>query len=545
MSGYFLIGLAILAAYLYRLAYPWPYKGIPYNRRSARRLLGDIPDLIQFVKEGNDSDQFALEQCRKLNSPIVQLFFWPFCRPLIFVEDIQQVESIVCSRGGEFDRAPSTITAFRPFVPTSSILKLTTPEWRAQRRLWKDAMSGDFLRRVVARRMYHTSLELMHLLKTKAVIADGRPFPVMADFELATLDVIWSCFLGSELKGVLNETRGIERAAGETRQPEAKDEPAEIPAVSRLDVYRAIDYFNMTLEKTLSSPVPRWHHWLLRQMPMYRKHWAIKEEAINQLIEAARDGTSRSSEAGSERNEHVCALDVMFQRQRQQMLANGQKETAHLVPQTHEEIHDELLMFVITGHESTATTLSWSVKFLTNWPEEQAKLRDALRGALPSRNPSVEEILRSNVPYLDALLEECIRLANVVPRIVRVATVDTQLSGLPIPKGAQLMCRSQSAGWPGAAKDAHGGAALDEFWPDRWLDQAGNFNPAALPKLGFSAGPRACFGKAFAMQELRVMLTMLILRFRLEAVPEGLNSMQSRPRALRAPRCAYVRLTPL
>lgn len=52
-------------------------------------------------------------------------------------------------------------------------------------------------------------------------------------------------------------------------------------------------------------------------------------------------------------------------------------------------------------------------------------------------------------------------------------------------------------------------------------------------------------GKRFAMQELRITLAVLVMKFRFESIPGHLNSMRSDPRALREPRQTFVRLTNL
>ena len=111
---------------------------------------------------------------------------------------------------------------------------------------------------------------------------------------------------------------------------------------------------------------------------------------------------------------------------------------------------------------------------------------------------------------MDATLEECTRLANITPRLVRVATVDTELLGYHIPKGAHIMCTSYVGEAPfdvpeslrspksQAAKknvDSNWDANMAQFYPERWLDEGGNFNPQAMRRLAFSTGPRACFGE--------------------------------------------------
>ena len=149
----------------------------------------------------------------------------------------------------------------------------------------------------------------------------------------------------------------------------------------------------------------------------------------------------------------------------------------------------------------------------------QSKLRQALHLAFlntttSTSTPSVTNILSAGIPYLDATIEEINRHANTVPLLVRVATVDTDILGYKIPKGATVMCNAQFATEPqevmeevrskscraAGEKRARGFQTqdLEAFLPERWLvrDENGRevFDGSALTRLAFSLGPRGCFG---------------------------------------------------
>ena len=191
----------------------------------------------------------------------------------------------------------------------------------------------------------------------------------------------------------------------------------------------------------------------------------------------------------------------------------------------------------------------------------------------------MEEILDADIPYMDATVEECTRLANIVPRLVRVATADTQVLGYHIPKGAHVMCSSYVAEEPLPVPEAIRSAKsqssksnvasvwdpndMDRFVPERWIDGEGRFNPRAFPRLSFSAGPRACFGECFL--SLFHVPVSIVFYFSLtiwvscrqevggagaardarHVSAENLNSPLGRQKALRSPKQAYVRLTAL
>lgn len=172
------------------------------------------------------------------------------------------------------------------------------------------------------------------------------------------------------------------------------------------------------------------------------------------------------------------------------------------------------------GHDTTAVTLSWALKFLTNCPEAQSKLRQHLREAFPpspaagaarqQQLPSVEEILAQTVPYMEACLEEIVRLGNIHPRLVRIAVRDTEVLGCPVPRGAQVLSSSYVGERPLAVPEgrrsrrsqqcrsnfrAHWDPrGMDGFAPERWLAADGRYEPKSFPRMAFSAGPRVCYG---------------------------------------------------
>lgn len=167
------------------------------------------------------------------------------------------------------------------------------------------------------------------------------------------------------------------------------------------------------------------------------------------------------------------------------------------------------------GHETTATLLAWMAKILTQNQAEQANLRDALRAHFPPtpKDPDVQAILAADIPYLDASVEELVRVGNIIPEVVREASCDTELLGHRIPKGATIVCstyvahkpygedvvpeetRSDNSKMNKGGYRAYWEADMSEYHPERWLRGDGSFDAKAVPKLAFSAGPRGCFGE--------------------------------------------------
>ena len=327
-----------------QLAYPRPYPGIPYKEHSAKRLLGDLPDILNTIRTTKDPAKFVFQQCRQLGFPVIQLFARPLSRPFIFVDDVREVEDILAARTKDFDRAATTIALFKPLVPHSSIVKVTNSKWRAQRKLWMDVMHPDFLRRVALAKIYRSALEILELLQTKAAVADGRPFFIGEDFELACFDAIWATTLGSDLNSVLDELNGIQDGAAAIEQPQSRNAAALMPKVARGEIYLDQEYFQGTIGQILNLPQPEIHHWILRQLPAYKRHWKAKNRIVDGLIEKAREHFAHLSEKQLAQRQDTCAMDLVLHQERAFKL---KPEDSDVQPPTHAELHDELFLFLM------------------------------------------------------------------------------------------------------------------------------------------------------------------------------------------------------
>lgn len=154
------------------------------------------------------------------------------------------------------------------------------------------------------------------------------------------------------------------------------------------------------------------------------------------------------------------------------------------------------------------------------YPIVQDELRRTLVSALSSKEPSIDSILGTDIPYLDATCEESFRLSGVAKGNLRQAIVDTEILGCKTPKGAEIFMnyhinqapveveesKRTSTSRAAASKFGDGihgtpGRDLGVFEPRRWLTKnektgADVFNPYALPSLAFGGGYRGCTGKS-------------------------------------------------
>lgn len=345
METLYLIAFVILALtfQVYKRAFPQPYPGIPCHKTSSKRIWGDVPEMLSSIKITEDPSQFVFEQCRKLNSPVVQLFFGPFTKPAIFVDDVREVKDMLSTRTKELDRSHKSQDTLRPMLRHSSLVKVTGPAFRGQRKLWEGFMGLSFMRRVAAPEMHRVALELVELLRAKALIADGPPVYFFRDLDLAAFDVIWKVIFGIDLHGVNGEREGIVNFAKDISQPPSKDSIAEMPMVTRPEMYNTICFVIKGIEKTFTTYFQRLNHWLIRHGPEYRRKWGAKQRTVDGIIDDVRSRLMKLSKTELLQSEETSGVAMGVRRQ----LLAQQGELGIIPPPSQQEIHDELVMLLM------------------------------------------------------------------------------------------------------------------------------------------------------------------------------------------------------
>ncbi|KAF2271298.1 putative cytochrome P450 oxidoreductase [Westerdykella ornata] len=563
MENIYLIVIALLALLceITRRAFPQPYPKIPYHKVSSKRIWGDVPAMMKAIKISEDPSRFVFQQCRTLGSPVVQLFFGPFTKPAIFVDDVREVKDILSFRTREFDRSYKSQDTLRPMLRHSSLVKATGPEFKAQRKLWEGFMGMSFIRRVAAPEMHRVALELIELLRTKAKIAGGRPVYFFTDLDLAAFDIIWKVVFGNDLNGVRGEHEGILKGSGQIKQPMSMDSVAEMPMVPKPEMYTTVCFVIKGIEQTFTTYFQRFNHWLVRHGSAYKRKWDSKQRIVDERINGEHARLSKLSRSALLDTEETSG--VVLGVRRYLLAQEGDLGASKNIPSTtQQEIHNELMMLLMAGHETNASALSWAIKYLAAHPSKQARLHDSLLEGFSERvhgaQPTVDAILSRSIPYLDACMEETLRHATISSRLARVATMNTELFGYRIPGGASVMLSPYVGAAPFNVPEAHRSLSsqrtkdnypllhessdMDVWELERWLADDGSFDGRRYPRLAFSAGPRACYGKILAMQEFRIILALLVLNFEFAAAPGELASLAAHQRILKVPRHCHVRL---
>lgn len=188
-----------------------------------------------------------------------------------------------------------------------------------------------------------------------------------------------------------------------------------------------------------------------------------------------------------------------------------------------DKLIDQSLTILGAGHDTTASTLSLAMYFLSKYPEKQKALRSEIRSNLPS-TPMPDDLERlETLPYLNAVITETLRLHPIIPHTPRVTTAPTRICDHILPTGTTLLlCRGAIQRspeiWP------HDPSA---FYPERWVGQVNGGAEDRLAFLGFGAGPRNCIGEKFARAEIGCLLAEILKKFEVEFVGTGQDGKSS------------------
>jgi len=175
-------------------------------------------------------------------------------------------------------------------------------------------------------------------------------------------------------------------------------------------------------------------------------------------------------------------------------------------------MRDELVTLLLAGHETTASTLSWTFYLVDRHPEVLARLHAEAVEVLGDRLPVYEDLHR--LTYTAMVVQEVMRLYPPVWILTRQARQDDQVAGYHVPAGADvLVCpytlHRHPAFWP----------APDRFDPDRFDPARGTSRPG-YAYIPFGAGPRFCVGNHLGLMEAAFVIAMVARDLRLRKVPD-------------------------
>ncbi|KAH7400894.1 cytochrome P450 [Phaeosphaeria sp. MPI-PUGE-AT-0046c] len=543
---------------------PKPIPSIPYSSLSRLTPLGDLAPLgIYNLRTGRVFAWLSL-QCLLHKSSIVQLFLPSFSttHPTLVIADLDVIEEIVTKRMHEIDRAELMRSWFGVVAPKATIgLKTHDKAFKEQRKLWNVMHGHKFLEEVAAECFAETAAELGELWEGKVAVAAGMSaFEVTEDIKMTTLDGMWGLLVGTKL-GLLTAKIEKLQESGALVKKEAKG-TVRFAEAALPEFYGVFRTLLMLMDWVLQGISPSLYKWVFTFTGILQHFHKRKDRILDQHIAQSRQRVMTNASG------RTCALDqVLYKNIRlRQSLPDNNDDIDDAA------LRDEILDLLITGHETTATTVSWAIKYLADTPEIQTQLRASLASALahvshPTQPLSARELINTSLPYLDAVIAETLRLSNTGPVSFRQTLVNCEIMGHNVPAGTPIILVTAGPSYDEpdtpstrrqcSSKDSlhrHGkklkttsseeekvssSIPLNLFAPERWLSD-GVFVPDAVRMFPFSAGPRGCFGKKIAMLELRILIATLVMRFEFPRLAKALSGYEAQDNLTSRPQVCYV-----
>ena len=383
-------------------------------------------------------------------------FRTPFFRSYL-INQPALVDEVLKARPMDFPKSDRVGEGLRPLLGASVFLT-NGAEWQRQRRIIDPAFEGGRLR---------DTFPAMWAAGEAAVarISPG-PREVEADMSHAAADVIFRTLFTLPIEDKI--------------------------ATEVFHQFRAYQRTQPILNAAAFLPLPKW-------MPRgHRAKTRTTAKAIRALI-------TRLTQARMEKIQAGTAPDDLATK----IMTTRDPETGKGF--STEEMVDQVAIFFLAGHETSASALGWALYLLARYPAWQDRLAEEADAALTD---SPDFAVMGKLRLARDVFREALRLYPPVPMMVRETTCPERFRDRDLPKGSQIVISP----W-----HLHRHARLwdnpDGFDPARWATENGKtcLREAFIP---FSTGPRVCTGAGFAMVEGPLLLAMLVRKWRFATVPD-------------------------
>ncbi len=408
----------------------------------------------------------------------------PFFRSYL-CNDPELVDLVLKKRASDFPKSERIRVGLKPLLGNSIFIS-NGETWARQRRIIDPAFEGGRLR-IVFPAMWDSGVAAVERL---APLANGEPVEVEAQTSHVAMDVIFRTLFSVPID------HEIANAAFLTfRDHQATQPVANLAAL---------------------LPLPRW-------LPRFHSK-KTKETArtirnlIGQLTQM------RADEIANDTAPDDLATKIM---------TTPDPETGEVFDT--EEMTDQVAIFFLAGHETSAAALAWALYLLARYPEWQEKLAEEAMAAFEPEKIYFSALSKLRISR--SVFRESMRLYPPVPMYVREAACPETFRERKVRKGSQVILSP----W-----HLHRHERLwerpDEFDPGRFDTPNGKecLRSAYIP---FSVGPRVCPGSAFAMAEGPLLLSMLVRAYRFDIV-EGEEPVPVAHLTVRSKDGIRLRLTP-
>ena len=385
-------------------------------------------------------------------------------REFMVVANPDVIAGVLRDRPDGFQRTPR-LNAIAREMGFGGVFSANGEQWRRQRPM---VMAGFDPGRTKAYFPALVKVTSRFARRWQRAAAAGAAIDLQADLMRYTVDVTAGLAFGADINTIESDTDVIQQH---------------------------LDKILPSLFKRLFAPFPTWR-WLRNRS--VDKHVNALQSAVAQFIAQAR---ARMAANPALRSQPANLIEAMIAARDTE--GSGVDDA---------DVAGNVLTMLLAGEDTTANTLAWMIYLLSRHPEALRRARDEVAGKNLAK---YEEV--SALPYLDACINETMRLKPVAPILMLEPIRDTKLGEVELPAGTLIMCLMRAG-----ATDERRFPDAQTFEPERWLSGA----PASSAKrvaMPFGAGPRLCPGRYLAILEMKMVMAMLLSQFEIEGVttPDG------------------------
>ncbi len=417
----------------------------------------------QFLKARKDPAGFLVEMRKKYGDvvqfPIPMLPVYLVAHP----EDVDRVMRVNSKNYGKRTIQYKNLA----LVTGDGLLAADTDSWKRQRRLIQPAFHHEAVMRVGP----DTVLVTDRMLDKWDSLADNTIIDIDDDMMHSALEIVGRSLFGIDLAG------DVEKTAQAT--------------LDALDIIVARARTPITFPKWIPTPNNRKLAKALKQL----------DSAVQRILDERKKITAV---AGIDRD--VDMLDLLLAAHDDEGGLNSQ------------ELRDQIVTFIVAGHETVASSLTWTWWLLGSNQEVQKKLQLEVDQILGQRAPTVKDV--EKLTYTKAIVDEALRIFPPGWVVSRRSLENDVLGGYEIPESSVIIISPWTTHrHPESWNDA------ESFNPERFLPNAPT--PQKGTYLPFGIGPRMCIGKDFAILESVLMIARIAQKWNLtpaggEPVPRAL-----------------------
>lgn len=355
------------------------------------------------------------------------------------------------------------------------LLVLDGPKWFQHRKLLTPGFHYDVLKPYVA--IFAESTRMM-LDKWEKKASENKSFDIFCDVGHMALDTLMKCTFGKGDSGLGHRDNSY---------------------------YLAVSDLTLLMQQRIDSF--QYHndfiYWLTPHGRRFLRACKIAHDHTDEVIRQRKAALQDEKEQKKiQQRRHLDFLDILL----------GARDESG-IKLSDADLRAEVDTFMFEGHDTTTSGISWFLYCMALYPEHQQLCREEVRGILGDKDSFQWDDL-AKMTYLTMCMKECFRLYPPVPQVYRQLNKPvTFVDGRSLPAGSLISLHiyalhRNSTVWPDP----------EVFDPLRFSpENAAGRHPFAF--MPFSAGPRNCIGQQFAMNEMKVVTALCLLRFEFSLDP--------------------------